>query len=181
MKDVRIDAAGEFRCWKCGGKHFENKRTFRAKAIGVTAGVATLGVAGAVAPLVTHKKLKCQACGEYNQTGNAQPFKGPANALPPKPGSWAATKLEVDRKAREKAAAKAAEKAVRNLQVLCHKCQTGITIPDTDRSTCPNCGAIGRRLVCTNCQGVLRIWGDKSKSWVFACPKCETKQTHRIS
>ncbi len=28
---------------------------------------------------MTKKKLKCQSCGEYNDTGNAQPYKGPAS------------------------------------------------------------------------------------------------------
>ena len=28
-----------------------------------------------VGALLTEKKLKCQTCGEYNDTGNAQPFK----------------------------------------------------------------------------------------------------------
>ncbi len=68
------------RCWNCGNKNcFTEKRTFRAKAIGVTAGVATLGVAGAVAPLATKKKLKCQLCSEYNDTGSVEPFTGPAS------------------------------------------------------------------------------------------------------
>ena len=75
MKDVCIDADGNLRCWNCGGREqFTHKRTMRAKVIGVGAGVATLGVAGAVAPLVTKKKLKCLLCGEYNQTGNARPY-----------------------------------------------------------------------------------------------------------
>jgi protocatechuate 3,4-dioxygenase beta subunit len=30
-----------------------------------------------VGALLTKRKLKCQTCGEYNDTGNAQPFKGP--------------------------------------------------------------------------------------------------------
>lgn len=77
MKDIRIDSAGELRCWNCGNSHFTEKRTFRAKAIGMTAGVATLGIAGAAAPLVTRKKLKCQACGKYNQVGNAKPYEPP--------------------------------------------------------------------------------------------------------
>ena len=80
MKDVRIDRDGELRCWKCGSKNFENKRTFRAKAIGGVAGVATLGLAGAAAPAVTKKKLRCQACGEYNQIGNAKPYEDPVAA-----------------------------------------------------------------------------------------------------
>jgi len=73
MEDVRIDADGEFRCWKCGGKNFREKRTFRAKAIGVSAGVLATPLAAA-GILATKKKLYCLGCGEYNQVGNAQPI-----------------------------------------------------------------------------------------------------------
>jgi hypothetical protein len=66
MEDVRIDDEGNFRCWKCGGKNFDDERTFRSKA--------ALGVGA----LLTHKKLKCQSCGEYNDTGSAKPFTGSA-------------------------------------------------------------------------------------------------------
>jgi hypothetical protein len=69
MQDIRIDAEGNHRCWKCGSKNFDEKRTFRSKAfVGVGA-------------LMTHKKLKCQDCGEYNDTGHAKPFTGPAPTL----------------------------------------------------------------------------------------------------
>jgi hypothetical protein len=65
MKNVRVDGDGELRCWNCGNKGLLAKRTFRSKMfIGVGA-------------LLTKKKLKCQTCGEYNDTGNAQPFAGP--------------------------------------------------------------------------------------------------------
>lgn len=65
MKDIRVDSEGEFRCWNCGNKGLLAKRTFRSKMfVGVGA-------------LLTKKKLKCQTCGEYNDTGNAQPFTGP--------------------------------------------------------------------------------------------------------
>jgi hypothetical protein len=67
MRDVRIDSDGALRCWNCGGKNFDSKRTGRSKLL---VGVGTLA---------TKKKLKCQVCGEYNQTGNAQPYKEPAN------------------------------------------------------------------------------------------------------
>jgi DNA-directed RNA polymerase subunit RPC12/RpoP len=67
MRDVRLDAKGELRCWNCGSKTFREKRTARSKVM--------LGVGA----LVTKKKLKCQACGEYNDVGNAQPYTGPAN------------------------------------------------------------------------------------------------------
>ncbi len=69
MQDIRIDDEGNQRCWKCGGKNFDEKRTFRSKA--------TLGVGA----LLTHKKLKCLKCGEYNQTGNAKPFTGPMTGM----------------------------------------------------------------------------------------------------
>lgn len=81
MKDIQIDSNAEVRFWNCGNKNFfTEKCTFRAKAIGVTAGVATLDVAGAVAPLVTKKKLKCQLFSECNDTGSAKPFTGPASS-----------------------------------------------------------------------------------------------------
>lgn len=32
-----------------------------------------------VGALLTKKKFKCQACGEYNDAGNAKPYKGPAS------------------------------------------------------------------------------------------------------
>lgn len=67
MKDIRVDAEGELRCWNCGNKGLLEKRTFRSKvAIGVGA-------------LLTKKKLKCQTCGEYNDAGNAKPYTGPAS------------------------------------------------------------------------------------------------------
>ncbi|MEQ1786544.1 MAG: DUF2510 domain-containing protein [Acidimicrobiales bacterium] len=66
MKDIRVDAEGEFRCWNCGNKGLLEKRTFRSKAL--------VGVGA----LLTKKKLKCQTCGEYNDTGNAKPYTGPA-------------------------------------------------------------------------------------------------------
>jgi hypothetical protein len=65
MKDIRVDGDGEFRCWNCGNKGLLAKRTFRAKML--------VGVGA----LLTKKKLKCQTCGEYNDTGNAKPFTGP--------------------------------------------------------------------------------------------------------
>ncbi len=65
MQDIRIDAEGNHRCWKCGGMNFTEKRTLRSKA------------AVGVGALLTHKKLKCQDCGEYNDTGSAKPFVAP--------------------------------------------------------------------------------------------------------
>lgn len=67
MKDIRVDADGEFRCWNCGNKGLLPKRTFRSKML--------VGVGA----LLTKKKLKCQTCGEFNDTGNAKPFTGPAD------------------------------------------------------------------------------------------------------
>ena len=79
MKDIRIDKDGLPRCWNCGSKGFTEKRTFRAKAVGVATAVTVIGAplaAGGV--LATKKKLKCQRCGEYNDTGSGKPYDGPA-------------------------------------------------------------------------------------------------------
>lgn len=65
MKNVRVDAEGEFRCWNCGNKGLIAKRTLRSKAL--------VGVGA----LLTKKKLKCQTCGVYNDVGNAKPFVAP--------------------------------------------------------------------------------------------------------
>lgn len=65
MKDIRIDIDGAPRCWNCGSRGLTEKRTFRAKAL------------GGVGALLTKKKLKCQRCGEYNDTGNGKPYNGP--------------------------------------------------------------------------------------------------------
>src|SRR4051794_16088470 len=62
MRNVRVDENGEFRCWKCGGKNFTLKRTFRSKVL--------VGVGA----LLTKKKLKCHTCGEFNDTGSAKPY-----------------------------------------------------------------------------------------------------------
>jgi hypothetical protein len=68
MKNIRIDPEGNQRCWNCGGQNcFTLKRTFRSKVL--------FGVGA----LLADKKLKCQLCGEYNQTGSAEPFEGPDN------------------------------------------------------------------------------------------------------
>lgn len=65
MKDVRVDETGDLRCWHCGSKGLLAKRTTRSKVL--------VGVGA----LMTKKKLKCQVCGEYNDTGNAKPFVAP--------------------------------------------------------------------------------------------------------
>jgi hypothetical protein len=67
VKDVRIDTVGQLRCWNCGSMGFKSKRMLRSKAL--------VGVGA----LITKKKLKCEACGEYNDTGKAKPYKGPAS------------------------------------------------------------------------------------------------------
>ncbi len=67
VKNIRVDEKARQRCWNCGGLNFTEKRTMRSKAM--------VGVGA----LLTKKKLKCQSCGEYNDTGNAQPYKGPAS------------------------------------------------------------------------------------------------------
>lgn len=68
MQDIRIDSEGRQRCWNCGSPAgFAHKRTTRSK------------VAVGVGALATKKKLKCQACGEYNDVGAAKPYKGPSS------------------------------------------------------------------------------------------------------
>lgn len=71
MRNVRIDTIGQLRCWNCGMNSFKRKRTMRAKVIGT----ATVGLGA----LVTKKKAQCEACNEYNDLGNAKPYKGPAS------------------------------------------------------------------------------------------------------
>lgn len=68
MRNVRVGEDGEFRCWKCGGRSFTLKRTFRSKLL--------VGVGA----LLTKKKLKCQSCGEFNDVGNAKPYQAPKSA-----------------------------------------------------------------------------------------------------
>lgn len=85
MRDIQVDEDGELRCAYCGGKHFTEKRTFRAKAAAGTAGVLTVGLAGAAAGLLAKKKLRCQLCGKYNKMGNAQPYRPDGQAPEPEP------------------------------------------------------------------------------------------------
>jgi hypothetical protein len=66
MKNVCVDSSGELRCYNCGSKGFTEKRTMRAKLL--------VGVGA----MLTKKKLKCQVCGEYNDSGSADPYTGPA-------------------------------------------------------------------------------------------------------
>jgi predicted nucleic-acid-binding Zn-ribbon protein len=102
MQDIRIDAEGNHRCWKCGSKNFDEKRTFRSKAfVGVGA-------------LMTHKKLKCQDCGEYNDTGHAKPFTGPAGTL--------TDRMEASKDRMEAWTAKSNEKIGRDAEGKHHAC-----------------------------------------------------------
>lgn len=67
MEHIRIDAAGELYCPKCGARQFSNRRTRGAKlAMGVTAGVGALA-----AP----KRMQCLGCREYLK---GPPMKDPA-------------------------------------------------------------------------------------------------------
>lgn len=79
MRNIQIDAEGKLRCSKCGAADsFISKRTFSDKAAGAGLGVVLAGPLGLALGLASSKKLKCQACGVYNQTGNAQPFGTPS-------------------------------------------------------------------------------------------------------
>lgn len=119
MEDIRVDEDGVLRCWKCGGKHFSEKRTGRAKLIGGTAGVLTLGIAGAAAPLLAKKKLCCQTCGQYNRMGNAQPFVEPGHTAQREARAQrradAQAELRAARKADREAARKRGQEAARNM------------------------------------------------------------------
>lgn len=98
MRNVRVDSEGEFRCWNCGNKGLLAKRTFRSKML--------VGVGA----LLTKKKLKCQTCGEYNDTGDAEPFTGPAarkwrKVYEREQATKGAAALEAERRSAETAAA----------------------------------------------------------------------------
>lgn len=71
MKDIRVDSDGELRCWNCGQRSFKEKRTMRAKVAG--------GVTVGVGMMATKKKMQCRVCNEYNDTGSAKPYTGPAS------------------------------------------------------------------------------------------------------
>lgn len=75
MRNVQVDENGELQCWNCGARAFTHKRTFRSKALGVTAAPLTGGLSLA-APLGTKKKLKCQSCGKYNDVDTADKVPG---------------------------------------------------------------------------------------------------------
>lgn len=68
MKDIRIDAAGDLRCWNCGSKHFNAQRTLKSK------------VGFGVGALLVKPKMRCIQCGKYNDTGSAKPYREPAAA-----------------------------------------------------------------------------------------------------
>jgi hypothetical protein len=94
------------------------KRTFRAKLM--------VGVGA----LLTKKKLKCQTCGEYNDTGNAQPFTGPEARKWRKVWEQEQAKKSAAQLAMEERAAVAALKA---LQAEVAKAEAeGVTGEDSD-------------------------------------------------
>jgi hypothetical protein len=123
VKNVCVDGDGEFRCWNCGMKGLLAKRTFRAKML--------VGVGA----LLTKKKLKCQTCGEYNDTGNAQPFAGPESR------KW--RKVWEKEQARKTAGqlemeARAAEEAVKALRAEVAIAEAaGITVDESDAEVPP--------------------------------------------
>lgn len=119
VKDIRVDADGEFRCWNCGNKGLLAKRTFRSKML--------VGVGA----LLTKKKLKCQTCGEFNDTGNAKPFTGPEDrkwrkTYEQQQAAKSASVLAAEQRAAELAAqAFAAEMSASERSVQ----QTGLELP----------------------------------------------------
>lgn len=119
MQDIRIDETGAHRCWKCGGRNFDHKRTFRSKA--------SLGV-GAV---LTHKKLKCQDCGEYNDTGHAKPFDS-ALVVRPRTTPLGTLVRQQHAKKAEIMAARAAKKEEKEAKH--HGAVTGPVVPPVDVS-----------------------------------------------
>lgn len=85
-KSVRIDADGELRCWNCGSKNLETRRKTGGKLIGATVGVVALGPIGVAGALAAKKRIRCQGCGKYNETGNPQPWAAPdATDVDPEP------------------------------------------------------------------------------------------------
>ena len=80
MQDIRFDEDGEPRCWNCGSKAFQAKRTTRSKLAGGIAAITLVGAPIAAAGVLsTKKKLKCLRCGEYNDVGDGKPYEGPAS------------------------------------------------------------------------------------------------------
>ncbi|MGQ0846556.1 MAG: SHOCT domain-containing protein [Sporichthyaceae bacterium] len=72
MDNVRIDADGDLRCPKCGSRNLVFRRTGRAKAAGIGAGLLTVGFGGAAAGLAARKHAYCQGCKTYSLTGSPQ-------------------------------------------------------------------------------------------------------------
>lgn len=77
MKQVCIDESGELRCWKCGSKNLETRRTSGGKFFGAAVGIVALGPLGAAGALAAKKRIRCQGCGQYNETGNPQKWVPP--------------------------------------------------------------------------------------------------------
>ncbi len=88
-----------------------------------------------VGALLTKKKLKCQRCGEYNDTGNGKPYQGPAKrkfrkeyeqemadrglqAAPPQPELTLAQELEQLADLRDRGVLTAAEFDVQKAKLL---------------------------------------------------------------
>lgn len=61
MKETQVDAEGNVRCPVCGATDFSDKRTGKAKLVGV----ATVGVGALAMP----KRLKCRGCGTNLKRG----------------------------------------------------------------------------------------------------------------
>ena len=75
MRNVRIDTDGQLRCHNCGSTSLHRKRTGRSWAIAITVGILTLGIWLIIFLALVKPKLKCMACGEWNDQGNAKPYE----------------------------------------------------------------------------------------------------------
>ena len=70
-----------------------------------------MGIGAAAAAAGTKKKLKCQSCGENNDVGSAQPYKGPKSKRAAKKSGA----LELDqREAKERESVQAVQEAALN-------------------------------------------------------------------
>lgn len=76
---MRIDDAGDLRCWNCGSKNLETRRRTGSKLFGSAVGVVVAGPFGVAGALAAKKRLRCQGCGEYNDVGKPEPFTQPVN------------------------------------------------------------------------------------------------------
>ncbi|MGQ0846555.1 MAG: SHOCT domain-containing protein [Sporichthyaceae bacterium] len=81
VDNVRIDTDGDLRCPKCGGRNLIFRRTGRAKAAGIGAGLLTVGIGGAVAGLAAQKRAYCQGCKTYSLTGNPRRSVAPVDSV----------------------------------------------------------------------------------------------------